>query len=72
MIHKNSNYLQGIYFSKITGRIFEATKEKSDSFLLKFTDVDETRTIDNRVFFAQVEYFEFYEILIDYNDPCFR
>jgi hypothetical protein len=72
MAKNNNNYLEGIYFSKITGRIFEATRKNKDSIFLRFADTDETKIIENRIFFSHVEVFEFYDILIDYNEPFFR
>jgi hypothetical protein len=68
----NNSYLEGIYFSKISGRIFEASKQKNGSFMLKFADSNEIKIIANRIFFYQVECFEVYDILIDYNDTNFR
>ncbi len=63
----NRKITQGIYFSNVTGRIFEAT-EKRGKTVIKYVDGTEMRTFENNVFKIQLQWLDFYELLIPYED----
>jgi hypothetical protein len=61
--------MEGIYYSEVTGRIFEATK-KGKSIKIKYADNEspKTKEINLGYFMIQLELLGCYEPLIDYSD----
>lgn len=62
------NITEGIYFSYRTGKIFEARKKWGKVRITYVDDRSHGPTISPTVFAIQYDVFEFYELLIPYED----
>jgi len=56
---------QGIYFSKVTGKIFEVTV-KRDRSVIRYVDGDKGLTQSKGTFNIQLNWLEYYELLMPY------
>ena len=67
-IEKEPDSYEGIYLSKVTGRIFEASLSENDDYynINYCDDLGENFSITRMAFHLQVEYMDIYDIIFSY------